>query len=189
MVRPGTAVFAALLLLAAPAWAAPELRADRAAMEAAMAAVDCAGSGEMLVGLADDMAALQPALDALGARVMARFEGAGTLLVAGDAGALRWLAASPLVDSLHLVATARDREGAILRRIAERDGAVRVVATMLPDRTDAVLTALGDDGVTMHHRMATTPQATLELTPAALDRLLALPDVCGLAEDRLTLGN
>lgn len=184
MVRP--AVLLALLLLAGPASAAPELRADRAARERAIEAVDCAGAAEYLVGFAGDMAALQPALDALGARVRATFDGMPALLVAGDAGTLRWLAASPLVTSLHLVGTARDREGTVLQRIAERDGTVRLIATALPDRLDAALAALGADGVTLEHRMATTPQATLALTPAALDRLLALPDICGLAEDRLT---
>ena len=175
-----------LLLLAAPAVAAPDLRTDRAAMEAAMTRVECAGGGELLVGVAKDAEALRPALDALGARVVETFEGTSSLLVRGDAGAVRWLTASPLVSRLHLLATPRDREADLLRRLAERDGTVRLIATTLPDRTDAALAALGDDGVTVQHRMATTPQATLELTPAALDRLLALSDVCGLAEDRLT---
>lgn len=200
-----------LALFAGPAWAGGDLKGDRKALAAAMARVDCAGGAELLVGLnlafapaadldaparkrqaraiADHIGGLRPALKALGAAILERFEGRPALLVAADAGAMRWLAASDLVGSLHLVRTRQDLESAVLRHVARRDGVIRVVATTLPGELDRALAALGTAGVEVAHRLETVPQMALRLTPQALDRLLAIPSVCAVVEDRMGLGN
>lgn len=203
-----------LAVLCGPAWASSDLKGDRAAVGAAMERVDCAGGVELLIGLnvaftppvdleaearerqdkaiARRVEALRPALATLGARVLQRFEGRPALLVATDAGGLRWLASSDLVGSLHLVRTQHDIEAPGLRAIARRDGVIRVVATTLAGQTDAALAALaalGEDGVEVASRLETVPQAALRLTPGALDRLLAIPFVCSVVEDRLGFGN
>ena len=145
--------------------------------------------GLELPALARRFEALRPALATLGARILQRFEGRPALLVATDAGGLRWLASSELVGSLHLVRTQHDIEAPGLRAIARRDGVIRVVATTLAGQTDAALAALGEDGVEVASRLETVPQAALRLTPGALDRLLAIPSVCSVVEDRLGFGN
>ncbi|MEQ9640044.1 MAG: hypothetical protein RIM84_08470 [Alphaproteobacteria bacterium] len=209
--RPALLLTLLLALVATPALAASDLKGDRDGVRAAMARVDCAGGAELLVGLnmtfapavdldaaarerqseaiAQRIDALRPALRALDAEIVQRFEGRPALLVAADAGGLRWLAASDLVGSLYLVRTRHDIEVHVLRHVAQRDGVIRVIATTLDGETDAALAALGSAGVEVASRLETVPQAALRLTAPALDRLLAIPSVCAVVEDRLGFGN